>query len=61
MEFYEGKEKMVAIANSCNAAFSRGINSSRSEFFVVAFYIRIVLSLNDGQDKNGRLFILWSR
>lgn len=39
MEFYEGKEEMVAIANYDNACFSRYFNSSWAKLIVIAFYL----------------------
>ena len=44
MELYEGKEKMVAVANICNARTCRNINSSGSEFLFVTLYLCFILT-----------------
>ena len=44
MELYERKEKMVAVANICNARTCGYINSSGSEFLFVALYLCFILT-----------------
>lgn len=50
MVFHEGKEKVVAAANSHNVASGGNIDSAGAKLFIVAVYICVILKKDGKED-----------